>query len=182
MKYALFLLLFILSGCSTLHPLQENILVSNIIKDNEILIADHHLTFIRGNDTHTILTHIEITPDHFSFVGFGSLGEGLFECRIDDRGNNCTTLLKKIPAQHLFNDIQLIFLSADELEKIIKKPNFELQENAQIRLISYRNKPFNKITYDGLDRWQSDIVFQNIQYNYQVNLRPLSIQKGGLDE
>lgn len=156
--------------------------VPDIAKNNEILIADHHLTFIRGDNTRTILTHIEITPDHFSFVGFGPLGESLFECKVDNYSNNCTTLLKSIPAKRLFNDIQIVFLSADELNKIIEKPNFELQDSSKIRLISYRGKPFNKITYDGLDRWQSDIIFQNIKYNYQVNLRSLGMQKGGLGE
>lgn len=180
MKHFTFLLsLFFLSSCAGLptSPLHAPISAKEIAGDKNSLQTIHQLTFTKGTTSHTILLHSNINAQAISMVGLGTLGETIFECRLDSGPVNCNAITESIPATMLFNDLQLIYSPLTAIQNQMNGTDFTITQHENQRIITHKNTTFSNITYDNNDIWNANISFKNIRYGYDLHLHPLHVER-----
>lgn len=135
MRKIFFYLCFVMCGCTHAMPLSG----STVVAHDEVVQADHFLTFERGAQQQSLRTHLEVRHDEVVLIGMGMLGEVLFECKSYEQNLHCDKIVSKIPAERLFADIQDMIWSAG------KDTRFESELAYENKRAGYRLtlKPLN---------------------------------------
>lgn len=121
MRAMILVVAFFLCGCTHALPLSGGVIVAS----NEVIKADHHVSFVRGATQHNLRTHLQIKHDQVVLIGVGLLGESLFECTSRAQNLSCDKTVPAIPAERLFLDIQNMIWSADQDTRFISKLTYE---------------------------------------------------------
>lgn len=178
MRCALLTLMLTLTACGSLSPIQS-ISPSALLSEDKSLIADHRVFFSKNGQDYSLLTHLEISPNNLSFIGFGALGDVLFECIYKQEEIQCDARMDKIPSTLLFNDMQLIYWPLEAVIASMKSSEFTLSESAQRRILYYKGNLFSEIYYTDNEHWKADIFLDHYYHDYQLHIHPLRVQHGG---
>lgn len=166
---------FSLMSCSGVQPLNRFAEPASVLEGGAAVNADYQLTWQMDGEKQSLLTHIEVDSEHFSFIGFGLLGEALIECAYSGGDLKCETLIESVPTDELIADIQLMFWPVHALQNNLNQ-SFVLNENGLLRELYYDRKLFAAISYENTQTWQSDITLKNEYYNYSINMKHLNEQ------
>ncbi len=121
MKKNIFFMVLVLFGCVSTDPL----LGSALVEETEIIKVDYHVRFERDESPQTLRMHLEIKHDEVVLVGFGMLGEVLFECKSRAQNVQCDKIAPAFPAERFFNVMQHMIWTAEEDERFTNVLSYE---------------------------------------------------------
>lgn len=175
MKIALLILTLLCSGCASAPSIFKGAPTSNI--GTQKTSIDHAVTFtdLKSNQSHNLITHLEITPDSIALIGLGPLGGTLFECKQTQLKKSCDSINKAIPAEMFFDDMQLIFWPAETLQNNLNA-KFSLDDNGLYRRLYKQNKLIAHVEYSEKYRWDADAVYTHEIHKYRMKIHPLNAQ------
>lgn len=175
MRIAFVFLALLCSGCASAPSIFKDGPISNI--GTQETSIDHAVTFIdlKSDQSHNLITHLEISSDTIVLIGLGPLGGTLFECKQTQLEKSCDSIHKAIPAEIFFDDMQLIFWSAETLQRNLNA-EFSLDDNGLNRRLYKQNKLIAHVEYSEKSRWDADVVYTHEIHKYRMKIHPLNAQ------
>ncbi len=178
------MMVLVLAGCSgaatLMSPpslLKAPLSASDMGGATGTIIADHYFKFEKGETHHNLIMHSEINANSVSLVGLSALGGAVFECRAQGGVQSCDVMSDAIPAEQLFENMQMVFAPFSSLQNHMTPSGFTVVEVEHKRLIGRSGKPVIEISYSGADIWNSNILFDKKAYGYQFTLKPLYLER-----
>ena len=172
------LLLVCLTGCESLTPIESvesTIPIAAPIDPPRHIVQ--HITANWADKQESLLCVLELDKKHIAIAGVSNEGMSLFNLNYDGK----TLTLDKSPLlaadfspEYIIKDLQLVFWSKDELQKLLP-PQWHLESDSKYRRLYYLNELRTEVQYLQPDAvWAKSVIVTNHHYHYTLHIDTIS--------
>ncbi|WP_345865169.1 DUF3261 domain-containing protein [Shewanella algae] len=133
----------------------------------------------RGEQSHELISQLELQPQQMTVVGLAPLGQALFTLIYD--GHTLTSeqsvlLGNEFKAEYLLALLQLIYWPEEKLNAYLDGARVKLEDCAAVLcrvLLSNDNRELIRISYSSPDIWHAEVAMNMPQADLKLNIKPL---------
>ncbi|WP_417764431.1 DUF3261 domain-containing protein [Shewanella chilikensis] len=133
----------------------------------------------RGEQSHELISQLELQPQQMTVVGLAPLGQALFTLIYD--GHTLTSeqsvlLGNEFKAEYLLALLQLIYWPEEKLNAYLDGARVKLEDCAAVLcrvLLSNDNRELMRISYSSPDIWHAEVAMNMPQADLKLNIKPL---------
>jgi hypothetical protein len=133
----------------------------------------------RGEQSHELISQLELQPQQMTVVGLAPLGQALFTLIYD--GHTLTSeqsvlLGNEFKAEYLLALLQLIYWPEEKLNAYLDGARVKLEDCAAVLcrvLLSNDNRELMRISYSSRDIWHAEVTLNMPQADLKLNIKPL---------
>ena len=170
-KIVLILLpLLFLHACASVGAQSEVVSVSTLSPGIQQGKNNYHAVLTMDGGRHDIIVHVDAKSNYVAMVGFGPLGNSIFECVSQDGGDVCHSAVQAIPARSLFHDMSLMLVARDRLPQYLDMNGLAYKDSGDKRSVYDQAQVIIEIAYS-----ENDVSLKNTRYGYAVRLEPVGV-------
>ncbi|MGG7093301.1 DUF3261 domain-containing protein [Shewanella indica] len=133
----------------------------------------------RGEQSHELISQLELQPLQMTVVGLAPLGQALFTLIYD--GHTLTSeqsvlLGNEFKAEYLLALLQLIYWPEEKLNAYLDGARVKLEDCAAVLcrvLLSNDNRELMRISYSSPNIWHAEVTLNMPQADLKLNIKPL---------
>ncbi|GHB14804.1 DUF3261 domain-containing protein [Shewanella indica] len=133
----------------------------------------------RGEQSHELISQLELQPQQMTVVGLAPLGQALFTLIYD--GHTLTSeqsvlLGNEFKAEYLLALLQLIYWPEEKLNAYLDGARVKLEDCAAVLcrvLLSNDNRELMRISYSSPNIWHAEVTLNMPQADLKLNIKPL---------
>ncbi len=128
-------------------------------------------------ENYTSEVHVEASSRKLVLVALSGLGGELFSLVYDGRKITSSSLPMPNAAmgiKHTLTDFIVTYAPDTVLRAILRNTAIKLHITARTRLLTYRNQPIIRITYQYQNPWRGTIRYQNLRLHYTLTIVTVS--------
>ena len=133
----------------------------------------------RGEQSHELISQLELQPQQMTVVGLAPLGQALFTLIYD--GHTLTSeqsvlLGNEFKAEYLLALLQFIYWPEEKLNAYLDGARVKLEDCAAVLcrvLLSNDNRELMRISYSSHDIWHAEVAMNMPQADLKLNIKPL---------
>lgn len=133
----------------------------------------------RGEQSHELISQLELQSQQMTVVGLAPLGQALFTLIYD--GHTLTSeqsvlLGNEFKAEYLLALLQLIYWPEEKLNAYLDGARVKLEDCAAVLcrvLLSNDNRELMRISYSSHDIWHAKVALNMPQADLKLNIKPL---------
>jgi len=176
----IYLFLFCLQGCAVLTPIES---VESVIPMaapiNPPRRIVQQITAIWENKQESLLCVLELDKKHIAIAGLSNEGMSLFNLNYDGKSlslDKSPLLPADFSPEYIIKDVQLVYWSPEELQKLLP-PHWRLAADNKHRRLYYNDELRAEVEYLQPDAvWAKSVTVTNHRYHYTLHIKTVSYE------